>query len=307
MQTKAAVAGGLGLLALCACIGVGLQERASRTPSALLEVGGRQALYGSYPYPYGSQYPYAGGYPYGGYPADAYAGGYYGGAYPYAGGGYGGYPYGGAYDYPYYAYDEDNAYQQYASQEQYRQWADYAAQQQYEDAAAQNNYYNWASANAYKGKRPDVLRVANKGTNKLVYTGDLEFGGYKHEITGGNDGGYNAPFDINGDGQEIDNWAKVTTQWKHKKGKTQLKAKKLQQLHYMSAAQGNAEVAGMFDQIATGKHGANNGMLQKRAQHKPMAAPVDPSMTPVRGLFSNEGTGDVSVKGKKLQQLAGRN
>ena len=138
-----------------------------------------------------------------------------------------------------------------------------------------------------------------------MYTGDLEFGGYKHEITGGNDGGYNAPFDINGDGQEIDNWAKVTTQWKHKKGKTQLKAKKLQQLHYMSAAQGNAEVAGMFDQIATGKHGANNGMLQKRAQHKPKAAPVDPSMTPVRGLFSNEGTGDVSVKGKKLQQLAG--
>jgi len=39
--------------------------------------------------------------------------------------------------------------------------------------------------------------------------GDLEFGGYRHEITGGNDGGYNAPFDINGDGQEIDNWAKV--------------------------------------------------------------------------------------------------
>jgi hypothetical protein len=49
--------------------------------------------------------------------------------------------------------------------------------------------------------------------------GDLEFGGYRHEITGGNDGGYNAPFDINGDGQEIDNWAKVTTQWKHKKVK----------------------------------------------------------------------------------------
>jgi hypothetical protein len=54
---------------------------------------------------------------------------------------------------------------------------------------------------------------------QLVYMGDLEFGGYRHEITGGNDGGYNAPFDINGDGQEIDNWAKVTTQWKHKKVK----------------------------------------------------------------------------------------
>ena len=133
--------------------------------------------------------------------------------------------------------------------------------------------------------------------------GDLEFGGYKHEITGGNDGGYNAPFDINGDGQEIDNWAKVTTQWKHKKGKTQLKAKKLQQLRYVSAQQGNAEVAGMFDEIAQGKHGANNGMLQKRAQHKPRAAPADPSMTPVRGLFDSEGNGDVSVKAKKLQQL----
>jgi hypothetical protein len=46
-------------------------------------------------------------------------------------------------------------------------------------------------------------------TLQLVYMGDLEFGGYRHEITGGNDGGYNAPFDINGDGQEIDNWAKV--------------------------------------------------------------------------------------------------
>ena len=55
--------------------------------------------------------------------------------------------------------------------------------------------------------------------------GDLEFGGYRHEITGGNDGGYNAPFDINGDGQEIDNWAKVTTQWKHKKVETKNRTK----------------------------------------------------------------------------------
>jgi hypothetical protein len=47
--------------------------------------------------------------------------------------------------------------------------------------------------------------------------------GYRHDITGGNDGGYNAPFDINGDGQYIDNWAKVSTQWKHKKGSQQLK------------------------------------------------------------------------------------
>ena len=117
--------------------------------------------------------------------------------------------------YPGYAYDEDNAYQQYASQEQYRQWADYAAQQQYEDSAAQADYYNWAAANSYKGKHQDVLKVADKHTNKLVYMGDMEFGGYKHEITGGNDGGYNAPFDINGDGQEIDNWAKVLSLHTH--------------------------------------------------------------------------------------------
>jgi len=91
-------------------------------------------------------------------------------------------------------------------------------------------------------------------------------------------------------------------------GDVSVKAKKLQQLRYVSAQQGNAEVAGMFDEIAQGKHGANNGMLQKRAQHKPAkAAPADPSMTPVRGLFDSEGNGDVSVKSKKLQQLAGRN
>lgn len=240
-----------------------------------------------------------------------YAGGYYGGGYPYYGGA-GGYPYGGGY--PGYAYDEDNAYQQYASQEQYRQWSDYAAQQQYEDAAAQANYYNWAAANAYKGKHADVLKVAN-GASKaqsLVYMGDLEFGGYKHEITGGNDGGYNAPFDINGDGQEIDNWAKVTTQWKHKKGgkqlkntkgATQLKQNKIQQLR-LNTAQANAQVAGIFDDMAHSEHGANNGMLQKRAQHKPKVAPVDPKMQPVQSIFSVEGNGDVSVKGRS-QQLAG--
>eukprot|EP00918_Siedleckia_nematoides_P091372 GHVU01200736.1.p1 GENE.GHVU01200736.1~~GHVU01200736.1.p1 ORF type:complete len:280 (+),score=78.33 GHVU01200736.1:2-841(+) len=269
-------------------------------------------LYGYYPYP--------AAYPYGGSP---YGAGYYGGSYPYAGGygGYGGYgggypdyPYGGAYGYPYYAYDEDNAYQQYASQEQYRQWADYAAQQQYEDAAAQANYYNWAAANSYKQPKADVLKVAsNKNTNKLVYMGDLEFGGYRHEITGGNDGGYNAPFDINGDGQEIDNWAKVTTQWKHKKGGAQLKHKKagmqlkhkkLQQLHYVNTAQANAQVDNIFDSISSSEHGANNGMLQKRAQHRPKVAPKDPKLTPVQGIFSSEGNGDVSVKAPQAQQLA---
>jgi hypothetical protein len=56
----------------------------------------------------------------------------------------------------------------------------------------------------------------------LLLTGEHTVG-YRHEITGGQDGGYNAPFDINGDGQYIDNWAKVSTQWKHKKGTQQLK------------------------------------------------------------------------------------
>jgi hypothetical protein len=31
--------------------------------------------------------------------------------------------------------------------------------------------------------------VAGAGTNKLEYMGDLEMGGYRHDITGGNDGG----------------------------------------------------------------------------------------------------------------------
>jgi hypothetical protein len=317
----------LAAAGVCALIAaVAIQERAGRSPAALLAVGGKQALYGYYPYP--------SAYPYGGYPNGAgYAAGYYGGSYPYYGGYGGSYPYyggygdyggHGAYGYPYYAYDEDNAYQQYASQEQYRQWADYAAQQQYEDSAAQANYYNWAAANSYKQPKKDVLKVAsNKNTNKLVYMGDLEFGGYRHEITGGNDGGYNAPFDINGDGQEIDNWAKVTTQWKHKKGGVQLKQggahlkqKKLQQLHYLNTAQANAQVNNIFNSISSSDHGANNGMLQKRAQHRPKtpqfgfgnegarAAPQDPKLTPVQGIFSSEGNGDVSIKAPRAQQLA---
>jgi hypothetical protein len=186
-----------GVCALLACVAI--QERARRSPSALLALVGPHALYGYYPYP--DPYAYDPYYP-------GYAAGYYGGGYPYYGG-YQGYPYSGGY--PYYAYDEDNAYQAYAAQEQYRQWADYAAQQQYEDEAAQANYYNYAAANSYKQKHGDVLKVAKKNTNKLVYMGDLEFGGYRHEITGGNDGGYNAPFDINGDGQV--NLAPVFASW----------------------------------------------------------------------------------------------
>jgi hypothetical protein len=67
----------------------------------------------------------------------------------------------------------------------------------------------------------------------------------------------------------------VTTQWKHKKGGAQLKHKKagmqlkhkkLQQLHYVNTAQANAQVDNIFDSISSSEHGANNGMLQKRAQ-----------------------------------------
>ena len=57
--------------------------------------------------------------------------------------------------------------------------------------------------------------MAGKGTNKLEYMGDLEMGGYRHDITGGNDGGYNTMYDLNGDGQEVDNWAKVHPQTPH--------------------------------------------------------------------------------------------
>ncbi len=58
-------------------------------------------------------------------------------------------------------------------------------------------------------------------------------------------------------------------QLKHKKGGAQLKQKKLQQLHYLNTAQANAQVNNIFDSISSSDHGANNGMLQKRAQVSP--------------------------------------
>jgi hypothetical protein len=48
-----------------------------------------------------------------------------------------------------------------------------------------------------------------------------------------------------------------------------LKQKKLQQLHYLNTAQANAQVNNIFDSISSSDHGANNGMLQKRAQVSP--------------------------------------
>lgn len=129
--------------------------------------------------------------------------------------------------------------------EAYRQWAAYAQQQQYANYVTQANYDDYASQQAYVNQvnsynqyiasqqnkaNPGVgLKVAK--TPSLVYMGDFEMGGYRHDITGGNDGGYNAPYDLNGDGQYVDNWGKVATQWKHKKGSAQLKAggKKVQE------------------------------------------------------------------------------
>ena len=61
MHTKNVLA---AVAAACLCVllaGVALQERASRSPAALLAKGGKQGLYGYYPYPYGSY-----GYGYGG-------------------------------------------------------------------------------------------------------------------------------------------------------------------------------------------------------------------------------------------------
>jgi hypothetical protein len=94
------------------------------------------------------------------------------------------------------------------------------------------------------------LRVA-PGTLLDYFPGDFELDGYRKDISGGNDGGYgeihmhlltallqgcfdlrvadlaqscwahhtfvvaDAPFDFNGDGQEIDNWARVSTDWSY--------------------------------------------------------------------------------------------
>eukprot|EP00960_Hanusia_phi_P043528 756101-Hanusia_phi.AAC.1 len=147
-----------------------------------------------------------------------------------------------------------------------RQWQEYAARQYYDDYARyyadypysdyddyydrMRDWYAQIAANVSSTKKlygKDILKVA-KGTPKvnyvvpgflwcvilplsqLVYMGDFEFGGYRKDITGGNDGGFNAPFDLNGDGQEVDNWAKVTTQWKHKKGQQRLKQARIQAL-----------------------------------------------------------------------------
>jgi hypothetical protein len=35
------------------------------------------------------------------------------------------------------------------------------------------------------------------------------------DISNGSDGGFNAPYDLNGDGQYVDNWAKVSTDWSY--------------------------------------------------------------------------------------------
>ena len=184
MRLNQTIAVSLAVLALaCVAVLTALKERTSRSPAALLEKNGKLEML--YPYGYGSGY----GYPYGGYSYDPYGYGY--------GYGYDGYGYGDYYD----------GYSQYAAAAQQQQYSDYLQQRQYADWAQQQSYYNWAVANsAYKSipEGDKILRVADGSKNqKLVYMGDFEFNGYKKEITGGNDGGFNAPFDINGDGQEI--------------------------------------------------------------------------------------------------------
>ena len=109
-------------------------------------------------------------------------------------------------------------YQQYVAAEQYRQWEQYAQQAEYDDYARTQQYYDMVDQ-GYKAPADGAqLKVAGKGTNKLEYMGHIKMGGWQHEITGGNDGGYNAPYDINGDGQELDNWGKVATGFKRKQG-----------------------------------------------------------------------------------------
>eukprot|EP00285_Hemiselmis_virescens_P009598 CAMPEP_0173384304 /NCGR_PEP_ID=MMETSP1356-20130122/6873_1 /TAXON_ID=77927 ORGANISM="Hemiselmis virescens, Strain PCC157" /NCGR_SAMPLE_ID=MMETSP1356 /ASSEMBLY_ACC=CAM_ASM_000847 /LENGTH=336 /DNA_ID=CAMNT_0014339583 /DNA_START=13 /DNA_END=1023 /DNA_ORIENTATION=- len=198
---------GVALLAAGACCLVAIAERDGRSPSALLGLGQKLYPYDPYGYGYGYNYPYGGGYGYGG-----------------------GYPYGYAYS-GYYG-DDDAGYADWANQVQQQQYADYVNQAQYSDYIQQQNYINQVNqynqyASQAQASTPggDKLKVAvdGKGVNKLVYMGDFEMGGYRHDITGGNDGGYNAPYDLNGDGQYVDNWGKVATQWKHKKGAQTLK------------------------------------------------------------------------------------
>lgn len=217
MAKQLAIAGIAALALATVCI-VAVSERGVRSPSALLENGQKLYPY-QYYYPY-NQYPYQPDpYGYGAYGAYPY--GY--GAYPYAYGGY--YP---AYPYPAGGDPDSEAYRQWAAYAQQQQYADYVNQAQGADYASQQAYinqvnaYNQYAAAAQASKAvPSGLKVAKAPS--LVYMGDFEMGGYTHPTTGGNDGGYNAPYDLNGDGQYVDNWGKVATQWKHKKGSAQLK------------------------------------------------------------------------------------
>ncbi len=59
MKAPSVVLAALAAAGVCALLaGVALQERAGRSPAALLAVGGHQMLYGYYPYP--AAYPYGG-------------------------------------------------------------------------------------------------------------------------------------------------------------------------------------------------------------------------------------------------------
>jgi len=57
------------------------------------------------------------------------------------------------------------------------------------------------------GDAHPVMMVEEKGrlVRAVLYT----------DISNGSDGGFNAPYDLNGDGQYVDNWAKVSTDWSY--------------------------------------------------------------------------------------------
>jgi len=70
---------------------------------------------------------------------------------------------------------------------------------------------------------------------------------------------------------------------------TESKGLKTQKLHYVSAADGAAQVNDMFDGLSHSKHGANNGMLHARAHPRPTARPpTDPKLTPAKSFFATE-------------------
>lgn len=89
------------------------------------------------------------------------------------------------------------------------------------------------------------------------------------------------------EGRKQGNQAKVGGMFDKAAAAGKMKVTKGTALHYVSTEAGAAQVAKMFDAMASGQHGANNGMLRARAHQRPAARPKsDPSLTPVQSPFA---------------------